>query len=201
MFQIWRLCDGAAMPDSEWFEALDDDDLDASQRAFLAALRERARAWPCEPRDTLLARPAHGERDGWVAALDVIAGVENTILLTVGARFDGVSIRCGEVHNQLFFLVPAARSKVRVLAASGDPDHLASAASDWFDEVLARPVERREWVLAHGRVGVAYAFSDTGRGLGGEAVALDEARVRPPDRIVHARGTRVSGAAIGHPAS
>lgn len=171
----------------DWFEEDPEDDLSTAQRAFLTALRERARTWPCTPNYTQLVEPGGG-RETWGAILDVAAQPEKSILITVGVFFDGTSIRAGEVHNQSFVPTSDDQSRVETLEATGDPQHLAQAAADWFENLLVRPLERREW-LRNGHVFREYAFSDTGTPLVGRS-AWHPVSIfsTPPDRVIQLRG-------------
>ena len=172
----------------DWFEEDEEDDLSQAERVFLAHLRGRASAWPCEPQDTQLVEPVDG-RPHWRAVLDVCAGMElgNLGLITVGVCFDGTSIRGSEVHSQSFSTYPDEWSRVEVVEATGPPEGLAEIAADWFERILARPVERREWWSSDGLT-YDYVFSDTGTGLVCGGVAGLERFRRPPDRVIHARG-------------
>lgn len=124
--------------------------------------------------------------------LDVSAQLENLGLITVAVCFDDTRIRAGEVHNQSFFPYPDNRSRVQTLEATGDPQHLAQVAADWFEHVMARPVERRVW-LRNGRIAYEYAFCDTDTGLCRGGVDIG-AFSGPPDRVIHARGTHANSA-------
>lgn len=172
----------------DWFEEDPEDDLSTAQRAFLAALRERARSWPCTPNYTQLVEPGDG-REAWGAILDVGTQAEKSTLITVGVFFDDTSIRASEVHNQSFAPTSDDQSRVEILEAAGDPQHLAQAAADWFENLLVRPLERREW-LRNGHVFREYAFSDTGTPLVGRSAWHPPSIFgTPPDRVIQIRGT------------
>lgn len=181
------------MIEFDWFEADEEADLSQAQHLFLAHLRERARGWPCRPEYTVLAEP-QSECPHWRAVLDVSAELEKYILMTVGVCFDGASIWGGELHNQCYLPYSYERGRVDLVEATGSPEELAQIASDWFERILARPVERREWWDGD-RILCEYVFSDTGTALSRSAVTNPRAFSRPPDRIIHARGT--SGHAAG----
>jgi hypothetical protein len=172
----------------DWFEEDEEDDLSQAERVFLAHLREWASAWPCGPQDTQLVEPEDG-CPNWRAVLDVGTEMErgNLCLITVAVCFDGTSVRCGEVHSQSYYPCPDERSRVEVVEATGTPEDLAEIASEWFERILVRPVERREW-RANGRLTYDYVFADTGTGLGCGGAAGPERFRRPPDRVIHARG-------------
>lgn len=173
----------------EWFEQDPEDDLSTAQRSFLAALRERARSWPCAPNQTQLVEPRVG-CGMWGAILDVSTPVGTSILITVGVFFDDTSIRAGEVHNQSFVPTSDGQSRVEILEAAGDPQQLAHTAAEWFESLLVRPLEQREW-LRDGHVFREYAFSDTGIPLvGRDAWHPPGICGTPPDRVIQLRGTR-----------
>ncbi|MER6072750.1 hypothetical protein ABT187_28680 [Streptomyces sp. NPDC001817] len=175
----------------DWFEEDEEDDLSDAQRAFLVVLRSRAGTWPCRPEDTQLVEP-EDDCPRWRAVVDVTAQIAPLILITVGVCFDGTSIWAGEVDSGGYYPRPADESRVEVIEAAGSPEDLARMAADWFERVLARPVERREWVR-NGRSSYEYAFSDTSTGLcRGGNVGPDDYRW-PPDRVVHARGVDTVG--------
>lgn len=173
----------------DWFEEDPEFDLSTAQRTFLAALRERARSWPCTPNHTQLVEPG-GMSETWDAILDVPTPAEDYILITVGVFFDDTSIRAGEVHNQNYHPLSARRSSIEIMEATGDPQHLAQAAAAWFENLLLRPLERREW-LRNGRVFRVHAFSDTGTPLmARSALRSPSIYSTPPDRVIQIRGTR-----------
>jgi hypothetical protein len=76
---------------------------------------------------------------------------------------------------------------VEVVEATGTPQDLAEIAAEWFERILVRPVERREW-RSDGRLTYHYVFPDTGTGLLWGGDAGPERFHRPPERIIHARG-------------
>ncbi|WP_329562098.1 hypothetical protein [Kitasatospora sp. NBC_01266] len=176
------------MNEFDWFEEDKEDDLSQAERAFLAHLRMRARTWSCRPQNTELVKPEDGY-PYWRAVLDVSVEMEprSLGLLTLGACFDGTNIRCSEVHSQSYYPRPDDQSRVEVLEATGTPQDMGEIAAEWFERILVRPVERREW-WSDGRLTYDYVFADTGTGLVVGGVAGPERFRRPPDRIIHARG-------------
>lgn len=176
------------MIESDWFEEDEVNNLSQAERVFLAHLRARAGTWPCEPHDTQLVAPVDG-RPQWRAVLDVCAEMDRGCLglITVGVCFEGTVIRGSELHNQSFHTYPATRSRVEVIEATGSPAALADAAADWFERILARPMERREWWSPEGLT-YDYVFSDTGTGLVRGGAASPSTLLRPPDRVLRARG-------------
>ena len=157
------------MIDFDWFEEAPEDALSHAQRAFLAALRDRARSWSCTPNHTQLSEP-DGACNDWRAILDVVSEVaDHAILVTVAVGFDDTSIRAGEVHSQNYHFIADGESRVAPLKATGTPEHLASVAADWFEHVMARPVVLREWSKG-GRRWSEYVFADTGAGIDRKSV-------------------------------
>jgi hypothetical protein len=169
------------MVQSDWFEDDPEFELSGEQRVFLAALRERASSWSCSPSDTQIVEP--GNCASWQVVVDVNAPFDNQGLITVGVCFDNASIRASEVHNQTYCPVAANRSRVEAFETTGDPLHLAEAAADWFERILARPVERREW-MRDGRAYREYAFADDGTLLGRSGWRPAGLFGTPPDHVV-----------------
>ena len=169
----------------DWFEEDPEEEFSDAQRSFLGALRNRAQTWPCDPEDTQIVVPEDGSAP-WCAALFVNSQIGNLELLSVGVCFDGASIRAGQIHNQCFYPYPEEKSKVAVLEATGDPQHLAKIAADWFEQVMARPVEKHEW-QRDGRTWCRYVFSDTGTGIC--STGFGDFRT-PADRVISDRGPR-----------
>ena len=173
------------MLEFDWFEEDPEFALSEAQRAFLAALRDRARSWPCTPNYTQLVEPDAACND-WRAILDVCSEIaDHLTLVTVGVGFDDASIRAGEVHSQNYHFLSQRDSRVEPLAAVGTPEHLASVAADWFEHIMARPVVLREWER-EGRSWSQYVFADTGTGISRRGLLGDFNSA--PDRVIHARG-------------
>lgn len=102
---------------------------------------------------------------------------DQSILLTVGAYFDGVHTVVGDLHNQLFLLTPTSR-RARTETFSGPIEEQAARACNWFATVRRRPVERREWSLTV----YEYRFADDGTGL---SYSRDAGlRQGPPGKVV-----------------
>jgi hypothetical protein len=171
----------------DWFEEDEDDDLSDDERAFLAALRKRAAAWSCGPEYSKIVCPGDG-CDQWRAVLDVCGQQERVGLIAVGVIFDGAHIRAGEVHNQCCYPYPPDQSRVKTLEDSGSPEYLARVAAEWFERILARPVERRAWLMPDGRIGHEYAFSDDGTVLSRTVPMPGHNYDRAPDLVVPVRG-------------
>jgi hypothetical protein len=178
------------MVEWDWFEEDPEDDLSEPQRAFLAALRVRARSWACTPDHTQLVEPGW-PGDEWCALMDVStkasARVGNgCILVTIAVAFDGASVHGGEVHNQNYHFLSHLESRVDPLPlGTGTPEHLAGIAADWFEQIMARPLLLHEWDR-HGRTYCRYAFADTGAEISGNWFLGNV--TGPPDRVVQARG-------------
>jgi hypothetical protein len=183
--------------DEEWFATDDEDELDEVQQAVVSVLRARACAapWPIDPTDACLTLP------GWVsypyeltpeensygrlvAYTDIVDVEQNCILITVGAHFDGSSVRGDELHNQLFTLPDKPTSLA--LAAVGSSEEIADRTADWFETLLRRPIVRHEWLRSGGIYARRWLFADTGQGLVEGRVRTGE--LGAPDRVVHVRG-------------
>jgi hypothetical protein len=139
-----------------WFE-LDDDDLDGNEaaagiRAFAETLRRRAMSWPMDPLDTLIY--AGDAKLPTIAYLDLSTTERDGVLLTVGVHLLGDRIRADELHNQSFLL--PARPTPLSMEATGEPAELGERAADWFEDIIRRPIQRREWI----RDGQLYAFCE-----------------------------------------
>jgi hypothetical protein len=118
----------------DWFE-VEDDEVDDAQRAFVSVLQERAPHWPAKRSQTLVM----ADGPTWLGAyLDVLDEARRTVEMTVGAELIGDALRCGEVHNQRYYMVE--NSSVEVLEARGKPDELGRMAADWFGQILRRPL-------------------------------------------------------------
>lgn len=184
------------MIDWDWFDQDDEDDLTPAQRSFLAALRARTGTWTCLPEHTELAEP-YSECPYWRAVLDVPAQIEKGILLTVGVCLDGPRVWGCELHNQSLIPYPAHQSRVEFINAVGAPAHLAAVTAAWFERILSRPIERREWIRQDDTA-IEYAFSDTGTALSHGGRPFPGAFHRPPDRVTPARGIHRDPGGIVH---
>lgn len=168
------------MEDLEWFNIAGESPT-ASQRAFLAALRE-------EMGDTLQPHCPELSPEGLLLILDVDA--PGQALVSMGIMLEGRTLRGDRtsIHDYGFPRVPSEVS----LVAEGDPGELAAAAHNFFARAVARPVVRHEWVH-RGRVFAAcYLFEDTGERLSQSyrsdwAPAGQEAKLIA-DGFVHGKG-------------
>ncbi|MET8545125.1 hypothetical protein ABZW03_31450 [Kitasatospora sp. NPDC004799] len=197
------------MEEIPWFEH-DKDDLPLAQQEFAAVLSARASSWPVDPLDTVLLPACHTWFGELLAYLDIGDPERHRGVLTIGAHYDGTTVRADKLHNQTFGR-PDAPTEF-TFAATGNPTEVAHRTADWFEAVLARPLVRREW-LHEGKVyALRYEYADNGRGLseGFEtplappelqarfaAAGVDRGRGRinraglgEPDRVVHVRGMK-----------
>lgn len=152
--------------------------LSPTEGDFVASFRRRAseRGWtPClAPQDWYDGMDRGDENGRCLAWADVVA--DNVVLLTVGACFDGRSTRVGELHSQLFTLMPAS-NRCRGDHFDGSVQDQGRRAADWVHQVLLRPVERHDWSeVAH-----EYRFADDGTRL--VASGPRSGRVGPPRQI------------------
>ncbi|MER6693730.1 hypothetical protein [Streptomyces minutiscleroticus] len=192
-----------------WSE-YDEDDLDATQRAFADVLADRAGSWNVDPLSTVLMPAPRTPYRRLMAYLDIDGPERDRGVLTVGCHFDGSTVRGDKLHNQDFALPRLATEFA--LAATGDAVAVANRAADWFEAILARPLVRREWLHAGKAYAVRYEYADTNRGLGegfedplappevqerlaAEGVVRGRGRINrsglgEPDRAVHVRGNR-----------
>lgn len=84
-------------------------------------------------------------------------------LMSIGVYFDGSRLRGDHLHNQSYELPDMPTPDA--ISAEGRPEELAARAADWFEELLRRPLLRREW-WSRGRI-VARRWEEeaTGRPL------------------------------------
>ncbi|MBX9623890.1 MAG: hypothetical protein K2X82_08745 [Gemmataceae bacterium] len=155
-----------------------------AERAFVEALHARAevggwfadswRVW--DGRLTLSVCPCDGDPE------------YNCVLRTLRVDFDGAAVRFGpdETHQFVTDLDPG-RPGVSVL--TGRPTaELATAAADWLEREMRRPIVRHEWDRLDRR-GVAprlWVLADTGEGVVERGQRSPD--FGPPDRVVPVRG-------------
>ncbi|MCC9310715.1 hypothetical protein LN042_27205 [Kitasatospora sp. RB6PN24] len=160
-------------------------DLDAAESEFIEALLSEMAVRAPQPATSYLLRDE--DIGGRLVASVQLAWVP------FGARFDGSTVHCDELHCQLYCL-PEEPTEL-ALEASGSPNELGRLAAAWFDTLLRRPVVRHEWVNR----GQVYAdrtfFSDSGRILTGmvnsNGIPLKRwfrQGLGPADRVVQVRG-------------
>lgn len=147
--------------DEDWFE-VEDDEVDATQKAFLDALRPPARNWvDCPPSHSIALvydeDLEEGEEVEMRAVVDVSDPVEKRVLMTLAASLVGNTMLCSEVSTSTY-LPQESRNDVRVAKATGAPQELGRLAAAWFDEVLRRPA-----IASVGKPG--WSFADPGRPL------------------------------------
>ena len=200
------------MDDDEigWFDIDPDHTPSEVQIVFVEALRRRAESWASKigPGHTLVSPVDFDQPDLIVATLDIGDDGRNRGLLDAGVHFDGFTIRCDEVHNQLFTLPDTPTPLSRV--ASGAPEELAERAADWFEWVWDRPVELHQWLhqgdvyataylITDPKMYLSYSYRDDQAPPGQRDRLIAEGHVHglgwiqppgigTPDQIIHVRG-------------
>jgi hypothetical protein len=165
--------------DDEWLAHVEAG-LRPSQQAFLTAWHQRTHTWPYDALGDV--RPVDEHDGDLVVFADLVDTTRNSSMLTIAAHFDGTTVRCDRVHNQLFCL--PATPTAEALIATGSPEELADRAADWFEAVLRRRVVCHEWHQRRGRVVARnWLFADTGELLAGQGPRQS----RPPDSKYDAR--------------
>lgn len=86
--------------------------------------------------------------------------VDDCVLLTVGAYFDGVTTTVGSLDSQTFDL-RREDSRLSTTTFSGTLKEQAALAACWIDDVLRRGIRRREW----SNTAKEYSFADDGTQL------------------------------------
>lgn len=183
---------GWTVTDGDWFDS-HGFELDGVQAAFLTLLRARAVGWPARATDTMLfpgyhndgspSTPGETGAGRLLAVMDIGPRDENLVILTVGAYFDRDRVVADRVDSQHFaFVRPPTPLR---LEAAGTLHSLADRTANWFEDRLAQPMWRQEWL----RDGATYAR----RWVMSELCPLVESGVKtrglgPPDRVVQVRG-------------
>ncbi|MEV8533870.1 hypothetical protein [Streptomyces sp. NPDC051211] len=132
------------MLEDPWFVSDDpetESELDRTERAFVAALRERAEAWKVPPAVSWVGRP---EDD---SSLVMCVGLGDGSLgwpLRIGLHLTGPTVRGDRLIHQDFYWLPQPRTRL-ALDVTGTPQALAALAADWFEHILRMPVVRHEW--------------------------------------------------------
>lgn len=127
-----------------WFLSDDPEteaELDGAERAFVAALRERAEAWAVAPAVSWVARPDDD------SSLVVVVGIGDGSLgwpQRLGLHLTGSSVSGDRLVHQNFYWLQEPRTRLG-LEATGSPRVLAALAADWFERILRMPVVRHEW--------------------------------------------------------
>lgn len=166
---------------SEWFDAA--EGRTDAEAAFVRVVNERARGWSAfgvTPQDanTIF------ENGKLVLWLDVCSPLAEHILRCLKVEFEPMRLVMGDDETgQGGYPLDPARPDVSVVLSLTDPDALASAAADWFEHELKRPIECREWersTFRHRR----WVLADSGR----ELTWWDSAHQRrgdlgPPDAV------------------
>ncbi|TVT26500.1 hypothetical protein FNH05_31360 [Amycolatopsis rhizosphaerae] len=153
--------------------------------SFLAGLRARAvaRAWPIAADDTFAYQPVDDERLLRAGVWLDDPETQNAVLTAV-VEFDGTQIVGGLAWHEAPFDFPVAEAEV---VYSGTVEVLVDRAGEWFESVLSRPIERREWFDNGIQVAREWVLADTERPL----VISGRLRLaRPPDRVTLVRGVR-----------
>lgn len=137
------------MPEHPWFEIEEPegpDDRDdviefsATERAFLAALRERTAPWASGDVDGMVGRP--DDSNTLMAGLSLTDS--NSVLVDFGVHFRGNRVRGDRLHSQLFML--PERPSNWALDATGTVQELAQQSASWFQSVLCKPVVLYVWL-------------------------------------------------------
>ncbi|WP_437323730.1 hypothetical protein [Sorangium sp. So ce381] len=168
--------------------ALDEGRTDA-ERAFITEMSRRALAWRSlgVPSDHLL-----GTVEPFVMLLlDVPA--DGKVLRTLRVDFHESRVVVGE-DETMQAATDLDEENPRVLVVKdGSPLALATAAADWMEREILRPIERHEWVredFCHQR----YVLSDTGEPLcWSDSHNQKRPDLGPPDRTVTVRSYHVQG--------
>jgi hypothetical protein len=155
-----------------------DDCNDDSERQFIEALHARAEVagwfadgWPRDDRIIITVCPVDAEY--------------NSVLRTLRVDFDGHSVVFGtdETHQLVTDLDPS-RPGVELLRARPIQD-LASAAADWLEREMKRPIVRHEWNRKDFTRRL-WVLADTQEGLvvSDSSNATTRDSIGPPDRSV-----------------
>ncbi|MGZ9933779.1 hypothetical protein ACXNSR_28350 [Streptomyces sp. NC-S4] len=154
------------MLDGRWFvdDHDDDSDLDATEAAFVSALRDRAAAWRVPPAYSCVSR-TEDESALLVCVSFTDEGERNVRLGEWAVHFRGADVSAGRVCDQLFNLHESPESGF--FRATGTPEALAERCAAWFEAVLSRPVGRMQWLHEDKVYATQWMFADTGEGLVG----------------------------------
>jgi hypothetical protein len=105
---------------------------------FLQTLHSRAaaREWHAD---------AWSRDDRLLLTVDITDHEYNTVLRTLRVDLVGSTLLAGpdETHQLTTDLDPGSANVVRI--PGGTPEVLATAAADWLEQEMARPIERWEW--------------------------------------------------------
>jgi hypothetical protein len=140
-----------------------EDELPQPYKDFLAALRPRVRDWPFVPWASLPLDVPDEPGVQVMVCLDISDREAPMSLMSIGVYFDGRRLRGDHLHNQSFELpdVPTPDA----ISAEEQPEELAARAADWFEELLRRPLVRREWRRRGRIVARRWEEETTGRPL------------------------------------
>lgn len=174
-----------------WFEFYDDtitvDPSSAADRVFLAGLRARAvsHTWSCDPGDTW----AYHELDDGQHLLRVGMWLDDDDdehragLYTCGVEFNGTRVIGGDAYHDIPFDLDA--HSAGSIEFSGTVEALVDRAAEWFEWMLSRPIERRDWLESGQLVCRRWVMADTGQGLVGQYLVKPHRR---PDVVTLVRG-------------
>jgi hypothetical protein len=155
-----------------------------AEKEFIEALHARAEAggwfadaWP-HPSDNRI-----------IVTVDVCDPDHNSILRMLRVDYDGATLTVGPDETyQLASHLDPSRADVMVMSGQA-PAVLASAAADWLEHEVQRPIERREWdrpTFRHRQ----WLLADTGKKLvfsDSKNSRRSDFELGPPDRIVPVR--------------
>ncbi|QRP42805.1 hypothetical protein [Amycolatopsis sp. FDAARGOS 1241] len=184
--------------DPGWFEFYDDtitiDPSTPADRDFLSGLRAGAvsHRWPCEPYDTWAYHAIDDDQHLLRVGVWVDDDEKQRRLLTCGVEFDGTHIVGGECYHDIPFDFEGAPEKEIVY--SGPVQILVQRAGEYFERVLSRPIELREWFENGEEVYREWALAHTERAL---TAQLKPKPDRPADRVTLVRGVRELEAGSG----
>ena len=158
-------------------------ELGSFQIGFLEALRKRTRSWDQEE-DTFVRIPGP---DQLLLGLHLVDVEARASILTIGAVVGPEHVVADKLHNQLFEL-PTVPTELG-LDVAGSPADLPDLTADWFEQILRRPLERREWGPEGRAEARVWLFTDNGQEL--VVSGRRERRLGPPDRITLVRGSAI----------
>ncbi|WP_437765751.1 hypothetical protein WMF27_28220 [Sorangium sp. So ce281] len=172
----------AELGEEDLWLALDERRTDA-ERAFITEMSRRALAW----------------RNLGVTSDDLLGTAETFVVLMLDVSADGGVLRTLRVdfHESRVVIgedetkqaaTDLDEENPRVLVVKdGSPVALATAAADWMEREILRPIERHEWVGA-GFWHQKYVLSDTGEPLcWSDSHNQNRPDLGPPDRTAVVR--------------
>lgn len=137
--------------------------------------------------------------DDWYDGMEVGAGdgrclvwvdlsADDCVVLTVGAFYNGTVTTVGSLHSQLFEL---ERDDIRLSPSTfgGPVSEQAVCVADWLDQLVRRPIRRREW----SDTAREYTFADDGTKLVVSGSPRDRSGPALRESLVHASGPEAEG--------